>query len=48
MPNLKFIYFPIRARGEPIRLILHYAGIPFEDDIIELKDWPARKTSKFI
>eukprot|EP00842_Homolaphlyctis_polyrhiza_P000524 jgi/Hompol1/1472/HPOL_000348-RA len=44
-PTLKFTYFGIRARGELARLTLHIGGIPFEDERIEFKDWPASKSS---
>lgn len=30
-PDIKFVYFDARARGEPIRLTLTAAGKPFED-----------------
>nr|CAH0109013.1 unnamed protein product [Daphnia galeata] len=43
MPNYKLIYFDVRGRGELCRLILHCAGVPFEDfrDFDYYKDWPA-------
>jgi hypothetical protein len=32
VPKLKIIYFAVRARAEPARLILEYGGIPYEDE----------------
>lgn len=46
MPQLKLTYFDLRNRGEPIRLILHYAGIQFEDNRIQPADWPSKKGRK--
>ncbi|CAH8669928.1 unnamed protein product [Dicrocoelium dendriticum] len=43
--SYKVIYFHLRGSAEPIRLVLHAAGIPFEDERIEFSDWPARKAS---
>eukprot|EP01031_Cornospumella_fuschlensis_P036959 gene36959-44836_t len=40
---LTLYYFPLRARGEAIRLILHYGGIDFNDVIISMEDWKAIK-----
>ena len=47
MPNYKLIYFDVRGRGELCRLILHCAGVPFEDfrDFDYYKDWPAIQSS---
>lgn len=45
MPTYKFHYFNVRGRGEISRLILHSAGVPFEDFRFEGKDWPAYKPS---
>ena len=45
MPGYKLYYFNVRGRGELSRLILHYAGVPFEDFRFEGKDWPAIKPS---
>ena len=44
----KLIYFNARGMAEPSRLILSYAGVPFEDTRIERADWPAMKPSKSI
>lgn len=47
MTSYKLYYFDVRGRGELCRLILHCAGVPFEDfcDIDYFKDWPTIKTS---
>jgi len=45
MPSYKFYYFPVRARGEAIRLILHYKSIPFEDVRVSKEEWPSKKSS---
>lgn len=49
MPNLILTYFDFDGgRGEAARLILHLAGIAFEDKRIPGKDWPAlRDTMPF-
>jgi len=45
MPSLAIQYFDIPGgRGEPSRLALHIAGVPFEDKRISFPQWPA--TSK--
>lgn len=41
----KLIYFNFEGLGEPIRLLLSYGGIDFEDIRIEQADWPALKPS---
>jgi glutathione S-transferase len=49
MPKLVLTYFDFDGgRGEAARLIMHLAGIPFEDRRIPGKDWPAlRDTMPF-
>jgi hypothetical protein len=42
----KLTYFNVRVLGEPIRWILLAADQKFEDDRIEVADWPAKKASK--
>jgi hypothetical protein len=37
--NLTLHYFKFRGRGEPIRLLLHYTGIPFVDHRIGTDQW---------
>lgn len=48
MPSYKLIYFPITALAEPIRFLLNYAGIEFEDERFDRKDWPKLKPSMYI
>ncbi len=44
MPKLKLSYFDFHGgRGEPARLALAIAGIPFEDDRFPFAEWPERK-----
>ena len=38
-------YFDIYGRGEPIRVILHYAGIQFEDRTYSFEAWPSIQNS---
>ncbi|XP_033746354.1 glutathione S-transferase-like [Pecten maximus] len=44
MPTYKLHYFPIRARGELIRLLFAAAGKTFTDQIITFADWPSKKS----
>ncbi|GMT15471.1 hypothetical protein PFISCL1PPCAC_6768 [Pristionchus fissidentatus] len=39
MPHYKLTYFPLRARGEPIRMMFAIAGVPLEDHRIEFQEW---------
>lgn len=43
MPTYKLTYFPVKALGEPIRFILSYLDIPFEDVRFEGEQWSALK-----
>lgn len=43
MPSYKLHYFPIRARGELIRLLFAAAGKTFTDQHITFADWPSKK-----
>ncbi|KAH9640312.1 hypothetical protein HF086_001664 [Spodoptera exigua] len=43
MPKYVFHYFPIKALGESVRLLLAYGGEGFEDHRIPLEDWPKFK-----
>ena len=46
MPKLVLTYFDFDGgRGEAARLIMHLAGIAFEDKRIPGKDWPALRDS---
>ncbi|KAE9555199.1 hypothetical protein FO519_001549 [Halicephalobus sp. NKZ332] len=43
MPNIKFTYFDTRGLGEPARLILHHAKVPFDDVRVTQEQWPKLK-----
>jgi len=43
MAEFKFHYFPLRSRGESIRLLLEYGGIKYEDHRIQMAEWAAEK-----
>ncbi|KAF9407133.1 hypothetical protein HW555_012735 [Spodoptera exigua] len=43
MPKYVFHYFPIKALGESVRLLLAYGEEGFEDHRIPLEDWPKFK-----
>ena len=46
MPKLVLTYFDFDGgRGEAARLVMHLAGIPFEDKRIPGNDWPALRDS---
>ena len=46
MAKIVLTYFDFDGgRGEAARLIMHVAGIPFEDRRIAVKDWPALRDS---
>lgn len=42
----KLTYFELKALGEPIRFILSYGGVDFEDIRIPSQDWPTIKSCK--
>lgn len=46
MVKYKLTYFNFPALGEPLRLILSYGRVEFEDDRIEWSQWPKIKESK--
>lgn len=39
----KLYYFNIRGLGEPIRYLLKYGKVDFEDIRFEREDWPKHK-----
>ena len=41
--SLQLYYLPLRGRAEPLRLMLHYANMPFEDIVIPREAWPEVK-----
>jgi len=45
MPHYKLYYFDIRGLGEPIRLLLNYVGQPYEEERLNLEEWPQHKSS---
>jgi prostaglandin-H2 D-isomerase / glutathione transferase len=47
MPSYKVTYFNVTALGEPIRMLLKYGDIDFEDVRVERDDWPAMKDSEY-
>lgn len=48
MSSYKLIYFPVTALAEPIRFLLNYADIEFEDERFDRNDWPKLKPSMYI
>ena len=45
-PKYKLTYFNFTGLGEPIRYMLAYGNQDFEDNRIEMADWPKLKPSK--
>jgi glutathione S-transferase len=46
--TVEVLYFDIRGRAEPIRLLLEDVGVAYEDKQISLEEWPAiRETTPF-
>ena len=48
MASYKLTYFNLRGRGEGARLLFKLAGVDFEDNRIEMKDWLEFKPSKLL
>lgn len=46
--SYKVTYFNVTAMGEPMRFLLSYLNIDFEDVRFEEEEWPALKPSKFL
>ena len=44
-PQYKLSYFNVRGRGELARLVMHAAGVEFEDHRFEMDGWAAVKPS---
>lgn len=42
----KLIYFDIRGRAEPVRMMMALAGQEYEEENISFDDWPEVKQSK--
>ena len=32
-------YLPLRGRAEPLRMLLHYAGLGFDDHVFTFSEW---------
>lgn len=47
-PEYRLTYFAARGWAEASRLILHYAGVPFEDVRVTMDEWPKLKHSKIL
>lgn len=45
--EFKVIYFNVKALAEPLRFLLAYGAIDFDDVRIAREEWPALKSSKF-
>mmetsp|Transcript_7960 Transcript_7960/g.11897 ORF Transcript_7960/g.11897 Transcript_7960/m.11897 type:complete len:354 (-) Transcript_7960:15-1076(-) len=42
--KVKLFYFDcLRARAEHLRMMMRYASIPFEDELVAFNDWPSLK-----
>ena len=41
----KLIYFPFYGRAEPTRMVLNHAGVKFEEEVVQMADWSARKAT---
>lgn len=47
IPKYKLLYFNVTGLAEPIRYLLHYKNIPFEDHRFEYDEWLKIKPSKY-
>jgi hypothetical protein len=45
-PTYKLSYFNVKALGEPIRFLLSYGGVEFEDHRFEGDEWAKLKPCK--
>ncbi|KAL4714873.1 hypothetical protein ACJJTC_012545 [Scirpophaga incertulas] len=45
MTKVELTYFPVKAMGEGLRLLMSYGGQAFEDNRINSTDWPTIKQS---
>ncbi|XP_012269130.2 glutathione S-transferase-like [Athalia rosae] len=45
MASYKLTYFPIKGLAEPIRFLLSYGSVEFEDVRVNREDWPKLKPS---
>jgi len=45
MTKYKLTYFNLRARGEIIRMLFALGETAYEDERIEIQDWPAKKAT---
>ena len=46
-PQVAYIeYFPIHGRAEPIRALLHHAGVRYVDQTVGIGTWMMRKNNK--
>lgn len=48
MSSYKLTYFNFTALAEPIRFLLSYLNIDFEDVRFEREEWPSIKPSKLL
>jgi len=39
----ELMYFPLRARGEPLRFLLHYAGLSYTMRTVQMSEWAELK-----
>jgi glutathione S-transferase len=46
-PSYKVTYFPTKGWAEPIRFILSYGNLDFEDIRVPYEEWPAQKARQY-